>query len=39
MAPLYGWDCEASACDFAPHGHWRALTVLGALRSDRLTAP
>lgn len=23
----------------APHGHWRTLTFLGALRCDRLTAP
>lgn len=23
----------------APHGHWRTLTFLGALRHDRLTAP
>jgi transposase len=24
---------------FAPHGHWRTLTFLGALRCDQLTAP
>jgi transposase len=24
---------------FEPHGHWRTLTFLGALRCDRLTAP
>jgi transposase len=24
---------------FTPHGHWRTLTFLGALRCDRLTAP
>ena len=24
---------------FAPHGHWRTLTFLGALRCDRLAAP
>ncbi len=31
---------EASACaGYAPHGHWRTLTFLGALRCDRLTAP
>ena len=24
---------------FAPHGHWRTLTFLGALRHDRLVAP
>ena len=24
---------------FAPHGHWRTLTFMGALRLDRLTAP
>jgi putative transposase len=24
---------------FAPHGHWRTLTFVGALRCDQLTAP
>jgi putative transposase len=24
---------------FAPYGHWRTLAFLGALRSDKLTAP
>jgi hypothetical protein len=24
---------------FAPHGHWRTLTFVGALHCDRLTAP
>ena len=31
---------RALACaGFAPHGHWRTMTFLGALRCDRLTAP
>jgi hypothetical protein len=25
--------------DRVPHGHWRTLTFLAALRCDRLTAP
>jgi len=40
MAPLRGWGpkCERVR-GFAPHGHWRTLTFLGALRCDRFTAP
>jgi hypothetical protein len=28
-----------SGAGFAPHGHWRTMTFLGALRCDQLTAP
>ena len=40
MAPLRGWGPKGERLrGFAPHGHWRTLTFLGALRCDRLTAP
>jgi transposase len=40
MAPLRGWGPRGKRLrGFAPHGHWRTLTFLGALRCDRLTAP
>ena len=40
MAPLRGWGPRGERLrGFAPHGHWRTLTFLGALRCDRLTAP
>lgn len=40
MAPLRGWGQKGKRLrGFAPHGHWRTLTFLGALRCDRLTAP
>ena len=40
MAPLRGWAAKGKRLRaFAPHGHWRTLTFLGALRCDRLTAP
>lgn len=40
MAPLRGWGPKGKRLrGFAPHGHWRTLTFLGALRHDRLTAP
>ncbi|MEY9167261.1 transposase [Sinorhizobium fredii] len=40
MAPLYGWGPRGKRLrGFAPHGHWRTLTFVGALRHDRLTAP
>ncbi|EAV43087.1 probable insertion sequence transposase protein [Stappia aggregata IAM 12614] len=40
MAPLRGWGRKGKRLrGFAPHGHWRTLTFLGALRCDRLTAP
>jgi transposase len=40
MAPLRGWGPKGERLRaFAPHGHWRTLTFLGALRCDRMTAP
>ena len=40
MAPLRGWGPRGKPLrGLAPHGHWRTLTFLGALRCDRLTAP
>ncbi len=40
MAPLYGWGRKGRHLKgFAPQGHWRKLTFLGALRTDALTAP
>ena len=40
MAPLRGWGPKGERLRaFAPHGHWRTLTFLGALRCDQLTAP
>lgn len=40
MAPLRGWGPKGERIrSFTPHGHWRTLTFLGALRCDQLTAP
>lgn len=40
MAPLRGWGAKGKRLGgFAPHGHWRTMTFLAALRCDRLTAP
>ncbi len=40
MAPLRGWGPKGKRLrGFAPHGRWRTLTFLGALRQDRLVAP
>jgi transposase len=40
MAPLRGWGPIGQRLRaFAPHGHWRTMTFLGALRCDRLAAP
>jgi transposase len=40
MAPLRGWGPKGKRLRaFAPHGHWRTLTFLGALRCDGLAAP
>lgn len=40
MAPLRGWGPKSARLrGFAPHGHWRTLTFLDALRHDQLTAP
>lgn len=40
MAPLRGW-CRRGKRLAAkvPHGHWRTMTVLAALRHDRIDAP
>ena len=40
MAPLRGWGPKGERLrGFVPHGHWRTLTFLGALRCDQLAAP
>jgi transposase len=40
MAPLRGWGPRGKRLrSLTPHGHWRTLTFLGALRFDRLAAP
>lgn len=40
MTPLRGWGAKGKRLrSYAPHGHWRTLTFLGALRSNQLTAP
>jgi transposase len=40
MAPLRGWSaCGKRLIGKAPHGRWRTLTFLAALRCDRIEAP
>lgn len=40
MARTHGWwQRGAPLKAHAPHGHWRTMTFLAALRSDRITAP
>ena len=40
MAPLRGWSTTGQRLiGRAPHGHWKTLTFLAALRCDRVTAP
>jgi transposase len=40
MTPIRGWGPKGKRLRaFAPHGHWRTMTFLGALRCDQLTAP
>lgn len=40
MAPLRGWGERGKRLRaFVPHGHWKTLTFLAALRHDRITAP
>jgi cold shock CspA family protein len=40
MTPLRGWGTSGERIrGFAPHGRWRTLTFLGALRCDSFTAP
>lgn len=40
MAPLRGWGPRGKRLEAqAPHGHWRTLTFIAALRHDRVSAP
>jgi putative transposase len=40
MAPLRGWGtCGKRLVARVPHGHWRTLTFIAALRTDAITAP
>ena len=40
MAPVRGWARKGQRLrGHTPHGHWRTLTFLAALRCDCLTAP
>ena len=40
MAPLRGWGPKGKRLRaYAPHGRWRTLTFIGALRLEELTAP
>jgi transposase len=40
MAPLRGWGPKGERLKgYAPHGHWRTLTFLGALRTSGFSAP
>jgi len=40
MTRLRGWSARGlPLVDKVPHGHWRTLTFLAALRCDRIDAP
>jgi len=40
MAPLRGWGLKGQRLKgYAPHGHWKTLTFIAALRHDRIDAP
>ena len=40
MAPIRGWGMKGKRLrGYAPHGHWRTLTFVAALRHDRIVAP
>lgn len=40
MAPLRGWGARGQRLKaYVPHGHWKTLTFLAALRHDAITAP
>jgi transposase len=40
MAPLRGWGPKGRRLIAkAPHGHWKTMTFIGALRHDRIDAP
>jgi transposase len=40
MAPLRGWGLRGKRLNaHVPHGHWKTLTFIAALRHDRIDAP
>ena len=40
MAPVRGWGTKGKRLKgYAPHGRWRTMTFIAALRCDELTAP
>jgi hypothetical protein len=40
MAPLRGWGVRGQRLPArVPHGHWKMMTFLAALRHDRIDAP
>jgi transposase len=40
MAPLRGWSLKGQRLPArVPHGHWKTMTFLAALRHDRIDAP
>ena len=40
IAPLRGWGTRGRRLKaYAPHGHWKTLTFIAALRHDRIDAP
>lgn len=40
MAPLRGWGRKGRRLrGYAPHGHWRTMTFVAALRQDGISAP
>src|ERR1700738_2713689 len=40
MAPLRGWAPRGKRLTIkVPHGHWKTMTFLAALRHDRIDAP
>jgi transposase len=40
MAPLRGWGPVGRRLNaYVPHGHWKTLTFIAALRHDRIEAP
>jgi transposase len=40
MAPLRGWSrCGERLIAKVPHGHWKTMTFVAALRCDRIDAP
>ena len=40
MAPIRGWGAKGARLKASvPHGHWKTLTFIAALRCDRIDAP